>query len=448
MTTASTAGLSDVPTVPRPKLRALLAGMMFLEYAVWGAWMPILSATLFNRGVPGDEIGNIYGVLWLACIIAPFLGGQLADRRMPAQWFLAGSHLLAAAAAFITAEQTTAKGVYWGLLAWSLLFTPSLGVTNAVALRHIDRTELPEAQREREFSLIRTAGTIGWIVAAFLLLGFIAATGADPTGKTGALTEMRLTGILGIAMAVFSLFLPNTPPASVPTTGDRADNDPLAFRRAFRLFQTVPGFTVFMVVSFVAAMEFQFFYVLSGPFLESGVFTQIPHNLVAPTKSISQVAEILSLAVFLPLWLPRKGMKWCLLIGSLAWPVRYIIFAIGKPAWLVVASLALHGFGYAFVLVVQQLYVDRVAPRDIRASAQSLLNFITLGLGNWLGSLLCGQVLKHYTQGTQTNWPMVFLQPTLLTLLCAAAYAFTFRDKDVRAASVVESTEGSTPVTL
>lgn len=419
---ASANALSDTRAALPSATRLRLAAMMFLEYAVWGAWMPILSATLFNRGVPGGDIGNIYGALWLACAITPLLSGQLVDRLMPSQWFLGISHLLAAGAAFMLSVQSTTNGYLLWLFIWALLFAPSLGITNAIALHHLDKAGLNEAGKEREFSWIRTAGTIGWIVAAFLLVGFVSVTGADATGKTGPLTEMRLAGALGILMAIYSFTLPNTPPSRKPNV------DPLAFRRAFTLFKTVPGFAIFMLISFVAAMEFQFFYVLSGPFLESGVFLQIPHTLVAPVKAISQAAEIIALGVLLPLWLPKKGMRWCLLVGSFAWPIRYLIFALGYPAWLVVASLALHGFGYAFVLVVQQLYVDRVSGGDIRASAQNLLTLITLGAGNFLGSIFCGKVLAYYTVGEKTNWAPVFILPAVLTLLCAFAYQFTFRD--------------------
>jgi hypothetical protein len=229
-------------------------------------------------------------------------------------------------------------------------------------------------------------------------------------------------------MGVFSFFLPNTPPA-------KENKDPLAFREAFGLFKSVPGFAIFMAVSFIAATEFQFFYLLSGPFLEEGKY--ISHEMVAPVKAISQVAEIVALSMLLPLWLPSKGMKWCLLLGSFAWPLRYFIFAVGQPGWLVIASLALHGFGYAFVLVVQQLYVDRVAPKDIRASAQSLLNFITLGIGNLLGTLFSGWVKDFFTkqdpttQAAVTSWGPVFILPGILTLLCAFAYMFTFRNPEV-----------------
>lgn len=404
----------------RIRNRALLTGMMFLEYAAWGAWMPILGATLTNRGVAPQEIGFVYAALYLACIITPFLGGQLVDRLMPSQVFLGLSHLLGAVAAFLCARQTTAWGVIGWLFVWALFFAPTLGITNSIAFFHIDREGGDEAHRERIFSWIRTAGTLGWIVAAFILVWYMRATGADPKASHGAIPEMMLTGWLGVAMGLFCFLLPNTPPAR-----DEERTDPLAFREAFSMFRTVPGFGVFMAISFIAATEFQFFYVLSAPYLET---LHIPHVYIPVVKSISQVCEIVALGLLLPLWLPRKGMRWCLLLGSFAWPLRYLIFALGKPIGLVVASLGLHGFGYAFVLVVQQLYVDRVSPRDIRGSAQSLLTLATLGIGNLLGSLFCGAVQQHFTTNGVTNWVPVFVLPTITTLLCAVAYQATFKN--------------------
>ncbi|MES2459912.1 MAG: MFS transporter [Armatimonadota bacterium] len=404
----------------------LLGGMMFLEYAVWGAWMPVLSGTLDGRGVPPVQIGYIYSTLWLACIISPFIGGQLVDRLMPSQWFLALTHLLAAIVAFWTAQQTSVTGLLVGMFAWSLLFAPSLGITNSIAFFQIGRTTDAGAKSERVFAIIRTLGSIGWIAAAFLRYFLVDVALPDKTGKTGPISELLLAGILGIVMALFALALPHTPPTKVvaSTRGDDA-SDPLAFVKALRMFKTVPGFAVFMLISFIAATEFQFFYLLSAPFLED---LKIPNQMVPIVKSISQVTEILALSVLLPLWLPSKGMKWCLLIGSFAWPLRYVIFALQKPLWLVVASLGLHGFGYAFVLVVQQLYVDRVAPRDIRASAQSLLTLVTLGVGNFLGTLFCGMVQQMFTANGVTNWPPVFILPAVLTLICAFAYWATFKD--------------------
>src|SRR5579884_3917260 len=145
------------------RLRIMLSGMMFLEYAVWGAWMPILSATLFNRHIEPVSVGMVYSALWLGCLISPFLGGQLVDRLMPSQHFLAISHLLAAGAAYVMAMQTTSSGLILWMLIWALMFAPSLGITNSIAFQHIEKIGGTEAEREREFSVIRTAGTVGWI---------------------------------------------------------------------------------------------------------------------------------------------------------------------------------------------------------------------------------------------------------------------------------------------
>ena len=301
--------------------RLQLILMMFLEYAVWGAWMPILSATLINRGVQPNQVGYVYGALWAACIVSPFLGGQLVDRLMPSQVFLGLSHLLAAGAAFVAAQQTDPAQITLWMFVWSLLFAPSLGITNSITFQQVEKFGGDEAQRERDFSIIRTAGTLGWIVAAVLLTVYMRFAHTDPKAITGPIPEMMLAGLVGLVMAVYSFTLPNTP----PNKDKRAD--PLAFRRAFFLFRAVPGFTVFMAISFFAATEFQFFYLLSGQFLESKT---IPHNLIPVVKSISQIAEIGALGVLLPLLLPKKGMRWCLLAGSFAWPIRYFIFRGGQ----------------------------------------------------------------------------------------------------------------------
>ncbi len=400
------------------KLFVLLTLMMFFEYAVWGSWFPIFSGSLANRHVPGLEIGLIFSMFWLGNMLTPFLGGQLVDRVMSSQHYLAITHLLAAGAAYMLSLQTTTGGLVGWMLLYSVLFTPSLAITNAIAFKHTDQLGDSEAIRERNFSIVRTGGTVGWIVAGVLLPAFIVMTHADPKGAVGAIAEVRWSCILSVVMAIFSLFLPNTPP------NKDASADPLAFRKAFALFKTVPGFAVFMAISFFAATEFQFFYLLSAQYIEH---LGVPHQLVSISKNISQVAEVGALLILLPLLLPSKGMKWCLLLGSFAWPLRYLIFAMGN-IWLVIPSLGLHGFGYAFVLVVQQLYVDRVAPRDIRGSAQSLLNLVTLGLGNVLGSYFCGWIQSYFTHDGVTNWVPVFIFPTVTTLICAFAYMFTFKN--------------------
>jgi nucleoside transporter len=410
----------------RASTRFLLMAMMFLLYAVWGAWTPILGATLGGRlNATGAEIAAVYGVLWLACIITPFIGGQLVDRYMPSQVFLGIAAAVCTVSAYMMANQQTITGLMLWMWVWSLFFAPTLGITNSIAFFHIGKESRgSEADQEREFSVIRTAGTIGWIVASLILTAYLSSKPAVPKGTWAPFEEMQLTAIFGAILTVLAFFLPNTPPS-------REVKDPWAFTKAFKLFTTVPGFTVFILISFVISTEFQFYYLLSGPFMEEGL--KIPHENVSLYKSIAQWAEILCLG---------------LVIGALAWPLRYFIYAMQQPVWLVLISNSFHGVGFAFVFVTSYIYIDRVAPKDIRASAQSLLTLLTLGFGNWLGTWFSGRLKDYYTTFVPdpanagktipgaVNWPMVFLIPAVLTTVCAIAYWFTF--KEPRTASDLE----------
>jgi MFS family permease len=77
--------------------------------------------------------------------------------------------------------------------------------------------------------------------------------------------------------------------------------------------------------------------------------------------------------------------------------------------------------------------VDKIAPKDIRASAQSLIAIVILGFGNFVGSIFSGWIGNIFTTGTGpkpvTNWTGVFIVPTVLTILCAVIFMLFFRDE-------------------
>ena len=411
-------------------VRVLLGAMMFFQYAAWGAWAPVLGATLGNPGgifrASGSLIGAVFGVLWLACIFVPFLGGQLVDRKVPSQSFMAACALLCAGSAWMMSQQRVVGdliltfiptgGLALWMVLWAIGFAPTVGIGNSICLYHLGREEgATEAERERAFSMIRTAGTVGWIAVAFI-------EGWAKDRFPGVpVVEMAVSAVAAILWAGVSLLVPHTPP--------RKDSpQPLAFLRAFSLFKTVPGFTAFILVSLVASAEFQFFYTLSGQFLSS---LGVPESQIAPYKSTSQMAEVISLALLLPIALKKLGMRRTLVIGTLAWALRYFVFAT-KLFLPVVLSLSLHGVGFAFVFITSYFYIDRVAPKDIRGSAQSLFTLVSLGIGNYLGSILSGKLQDHFTTGSGAsavvNWPLVFMVPALLTLGSAVAFFLTFKE--------------------
>ena len=147
---------APAPPMP-PALRVKLSVMMFLQYAIWGAWLPLLFPYLFEYlQLETGQIGNLFAVGALGAIIAPFIAGQLADRYFSTEKFLAVSHLLGG----VLIWQLSSLHSYWAFLVfslvYSLVYSPTLPLTNALAFHH-----LPD--RDRDFSRVRVWGTIGWI---------------------------------------------------------------------------------------------------------------------------------------------------------------------------------------------------------------------------------------------------------------------------------------------
>lgn len=412
-----------------------LAIMMFLEYAIWGAWTPVLSMYLRDElGFDGTRIGHIYSLLWLACILSPFIGGQIADRWVPAQWFLAAMHAIGGIALWQAAQSHHFASLWVWQLIYALAFAPTLALTNSLAFKHL-------TSNERQFGAVRVFGTIGWIVAGMVLSGWRhGVMGLRPFGSQADC--YMLASFFSFAMALWCLLLPHTPPT-------REAESPWAFLKALRMARD-RRFLIFLIISFVVTTELQFYYMLSAPFLED---IGIKVESVPIVKTIAQDAEIFVMFIALPLLLPRLGFRRTLAIGVLAWPVRYIIWAIvaylGHPVWLVVASLTLHGLCYVFFFTVSQVYVDNVAPPDIRHSAQALLALVTLGLGNYLGTHFTGFIQDLFTERTitaagqviqTTHWHLVFIVPIILTVLCAVAFLIFFEEP--RPGEVIGAAEG------
>jgi Na+/melibiose symporter-like transporter len=259
---------------------------------------------------------------------------------------------------------------------------------------------------------IRVWGTIGWIAAGLTLalwrrLAKLKVKGSD---------ALVLAGVLSLLMGVFCFFLPHTPPPEQP-------GNPIAFVDAFKMI-TDTNFLIFLIISFVVTTELQFYYVPTAPFLED---IGVQSKNVSAVMTLAQFAEIITMALLLPLLLPKIGFRWVLVIGVIAWPMRYIVFAMLRPLWLVISSLPLHGLGYTFFFFAGQMYVDKVATPHIRASAQALIAVVTLGLGNFIGTQITGVVMDLFKKKGKFQWRPIFLVPCALTIACALAFVLFFK---------------------
>ena len=394
-------------------VRLRLGLMMFLEYAIWGSWYSVLSAYLQTTlHFSGTQVGFIYSLLPIATIIAPLIGGQLADRYFPTQKVIAVMQLIGGAILLLGASVTNYGALVWLMLFYCIVYAPTLALTNSIAFINLKDSG-------KDFGRIRVWGTIGWIAAGWALSGWrLLAKSVPGTAVRGYM--LFLAGIFSVIMGVFSFGLPHTPPK-------REGARPWAFLEAFKMLRD-RDFLVFTVIAFVVATELYFYYILTAPFLTSPAIG-VSSTWISTVMTIAQVAEIFVMALLLPAVLPKYGIKRTMTLGVLAWPLRYIIFVIGAPAWLVIASLSLHGFCYVFFFTAAFIYVDTVAPPDIRASAQGLIAFVILGIGNFVGSNFAGWIQKVFTAGEATNWRSVFLVPTALTLVCAVLFVALFKEK-------------------
>ena len=388
---------------------ARLSIMMFLEYVIWGSWLPLLALYLTNvLGFSGGEIGWIFATPAIACIVGFFVGGQLADRVMSTEKLLAASHAVGGTAMFLLTYQTSFWPFFLIMLVYQLAYVPTLSLTNAICFHHVRNAR-------QDFGRIRLWGTIGWIAASWPFVFLLA-------GKTGSALNAALSSIFVVAaiasfvLAAFSLTLPPTPPAE----NVAARNAPL---EAMRLL-AVPAFLVLFIVTFMDALVHQAYFQFTSPFLERA---GLAANWIMPAMSIGQVAEIVTMAV-LGLVLTRLGWKTTMAIGIAAHALRFFIYAIGEPLWLMVAINVVHGMCYAFFFAAVYIFVDEYFPKDSRASAQALFNLLILGLGPFVGSLLWGTLADTFQTPTgQVDFEKLFLAPAWLAVAATLLLLAVFR---------------------
>jgi nucleoside transporter len=376
-------------------LRIPLSVMNFLEFAIWGAWFVVLGNYLNTLGFSRKDIGRIYATMPIGAIIAPMFLGTIADRYFAAEQCMGVLHLLGAILLFAMAQIRTPRVFYWTALAYSLVYSPTLTLANAVVFAHVPKS--------LDFPEIRVLGTIGWI-AAGLSLRLLIKPGEQVNNR-----PLLLAAGLSVVLGFYSFFLPHTPPS--------ADTGEIPFVKAFRMFEQT-GPAVFLGAAFLITIALAFYYSFTALYLEQGVKVK-PQN-IGPLMTIGQWVEIafmLSLAWFIT----TLGMKWVLVLGMAAWGLRYGIFAARPPLPLIVLGIALHGICFDFFLAAGMIHTENIAPADIKASAQSLYGVLTYGLGMWLGTEASGWLNQYYTTETidpetgekvrVTDWRRFWLVP-------------------------------------
>ncbi|HOX59345.1 MAG TPA: MFS transporter [Candidatus Paceibacterota bacterium] len=350
-----------------------------LQFAIWGSWCVALGGYL-NGKMSGPHIGYLYMAIPWGAIIAPMFIGPIADRYFSAQKVLGLLHLISGAALVacgvicVQAEAGAAGGTvvvpFASLMVLMLIsgicFMPSIALINTVVFKHIpDSASAPK---------VFIFGTAGWILVNLVVEIF--------GGGAARPNFFFVGGACGIFLGLYSFTLPDTPPKGAPAQGEKKDLFGLG---ALAMFKS-PTFTIFVLCAFMASIfGSNYFFPSVVPYL-----SEFGYPAPVALGTLNQFSELFFMAI-LPFCVARIGLKWVLVIGMSAWAARYFIFTLTGFQFALIGLLC-HGMGYAFLYTAAYMFGDRVAPTHLKASVQSLLAFLLLGIG---------QVLSGYAFGYQ-----------------------------------------------
>jgi len=378
--------------------RVKLSAMMFLQFFIWGAWFvtlgPFLGATLHATGA---QTGEVFSTQSWGAIIAPFIIGLIADRYFNAERILGVLHLIGAVLMYQMYTAADIAVFYPYVLGYMVIYMPTLALVNSVSFNQMN-------DPEKEFSSIRIFGTIGWIIAG-LAISYLFHWDSPEGIQAGLLQKTFLmAGVASALLGLFSFTLPATPPK--PSVG-KVTISTLLGLDALKLLKD-KNFAVFFIASILICIPLAFYYQNASAFL-----TDIKVDNPTGKMTIGQISEVLFL-LCLPIFFKKFGFKWTILVGMLAWAIRYTLFAYGNAgelSFMLIIGIALHGVCYDFFFVSGQIYTDSKAGAQYKSAAQGMITLATYGVGMLIGFYVAGKISDSYNSPAGHDWKMIWLIP-------------------------------------
>lgn len=386
--------------------------MMFLEFFIWGAWFVTMGTFLSQSfDANGGQMAMAYETQSIGAIIAPFIIGLIADRYFAAQKILGFLHLIGAGLLYMAATSTNFDAFYPYILIYMILYMPTLALVNSVSFRHLTDKKV--------FAWIRVFGTIGWIVAGWVIAFY--AWESENTLQNTFMVAAGASALLGL----FSFILPNTPPivdkSEKVSVRDILGLDAIAMLKDKR-------YLIFFIASILICIPLAFYYQHANQFLN-----EIGMEKAAGKMTYGQMSEVFFM-LLLPLFLKRYGIKMTLFVGMLAWVIRYLLFAYGdagEGTWMLIFGIVLHGVCYDFFFVSGQIYTDFKAGEKFKSSAQGLITLATYGLGMLIGFRLAGYItdLNSITDGH--NWEAIWTFPAIFAGVVLVLFLLLFKNEKI-----------------
>jgi len=401
------------------KTKIQLSLMMFLQFFIWGGWFVTLGTFLGNDlNATGAETGMAFSTQSWGAIIAPFFIGLIADRYFNAEKILGVLHLIGAVIMYYMAQAESFDAFYPLVFAYMVAYMPTLTLVNSVSFYQMK-------DPAKEFSVIRVFGTGGWIIAGLLISYF--QWDSTELIKQGALRNtFSMVAIVSLILGLMSFTLPKTPPSQ--SEGKVSISDILGLD-ALKLLKD-KNFLMFFITSILICIPLAFYYLQANPFL-------VELEMENPTgkMALGQVSEVLFM-LLLPFFFKKFGFKKTLLVGMLAWAVRYALFAYGNAgdlSFMLIIGILLHGICYDFFFVSGQIYTDFKAGKKVKSAAQGLITLATYGVGMLVGYWVAGKISDQYTlpNGAAHNWEVIWMIPAVFALGVMVLFVVIFKDEKI-----------------
>lgn len=389
-----------------------LSLMMFLEFFIWGAWFVTMGTFLSQSfNADGGQMAMAYETQSIGAIIAPFIIGLIADRYFAAQKILGFLHLVGAGLLYMAATSANFDAFYPYILGYMILYMPTLALVNSVSFRHLTDKKV--------FAWIRVFGTGGWIVAGLVIAFF--SWESENTLENTFMVAAGASALLGL----FSFVLPNTPP--VVDKSEKVSVRDILGLDAISMLKD-KKYLVFFIASILICIPLAFYYQHANQFLN-----EVGMDKAAGKMTYGQMSEVVFM-ILLPLFLKRYGIKMTLIVGMLAWVIRYLLFAFGdagEGTWMLLFGIILHGVCYDFFFVSGQIYTDYKAGEKFKSSAQGLITLATYGLGMLIGFRLAGYITDLNAISDGHNWEDIWTFPAIFAGVVLVLFFLLFKNEKI-----------------
>ena len=403
-------------------IRVKLSAMMFLQFMLFAVFWVQLPVYLDKIGVAGFQKSLIMASMGIGCLMSPIIG-MIADRHFASEKVLFALNALSAVLLLVAGYTSTPMLLFLVVLIFMLIYMPTWGLTNAIAMTHSPAEKLP---------WIRVFGSIGWFASRFFTDGAIYIFKMDGIdGTVGPNIPLIIGGIVCGIGALVALTLPNTPP---PAKGKPASVIDALGLRAVSLMKDA-NFAFFIFASVLVMFPFALYWSFLGSFLDAKGFGDVATSL----STWGQFAEMF-LMLLVPLAILKLGIKWTMALGMLALVVRFGAFSLGEAGvyggniWIYIGILV-HGLIFGFFFVGGQIYVDKKAPEEIRGQAQGFIFLITFGVGLVAGTFAFGHLIELYSWGT------IMQIATVISAIGLVLFALIFKNefggKEAKAAAAI-----------